>query len=134
MAGKRTGADRAANSRRQEADAGPPFPPKAYRRMRVAIWTGAADATVAPSNAAQLAAQFALLLGLDFTRLEREPSVDGRMETTYLRDAGGRMRIRAVTVADMDHAWSGGSPQGSFTYPAGPDASTDIFEFFSAKA
>lgn len=134
MAGKRTGADRAANSHRQEAAAGPPFPPKAYRRMRVAIWTGTNDATVAPSNSAELVAQFALLLGLDAASQEREPSADGRVETRRLRDAGGRERIRFVTVADMNHAWSGGSSQGSFTYPAGPDASTDIFEFFSSKA
>ncbi len=133
MAGNRTDADRAANARSAAGDA-PPLPPAAYRRMRVSIWAGTNDATVAPSNAATLAGQFAVLLGLAGSRQEREPASDGRAETTFLRDAEGRVRIRVVTVSDMDHAWSGGSPQGSFTYPAGPDASTEMLAYFSARA
>jgi poly(3-hydroxybutyrate) depolymerase len=102
--------------------------------MRVSIWAGTNDATVAPSNATALAGQFALLLGLGSSRQERDPASDGRAETTFLRDAAGRVRIQVVTVSDMDHAWSGGSPEGSFTYPAGPNASAEMFEFFSARA
>ena len=120
--------------RRTASQGPPPFPPEAYRRMRVAIWTGANDTTVAPSNATTLAGQFALLLGLGTSHLERGPAQDGAIEATSLRDASGRVRLRFVTVADMDHAWSGGSPQGSFTYPAGPDASTAIFDFFAGSA
>jgi poly(hydroxyalkanoate) depolymerase family esterase len=116
---------------RTAVETAPPFPPEAYRRMRVTIWTGANDSTVAPSNAATLAGQFARLLGLGAAQQEREPARDGILEASSLRDATGRVRVRLVTVADMDHAWSGGSPQGSFTYPEGPDASTAIFEFFA---
>jgi poly(hydroxyalkanoate) depolymerase family esterase len=117
--------------RRTAGAAAAPFPPEAYRRMRVAIWTGANDSTVAPSNATTLAGQFALLLGLGAAHQEREPARDGILEASSLRDATGRVRLRLVTVADMDHAWSGGSPKGTFTYPDGPDASTAIFEFFA---
>lgn len=131
MAGQRNDGDRAANVRRRSARAAATFPPEAYRRMRVTIWTGANDATVAPSNAATLAGQFALLFGLRTAYQDREPSTNGRSETTCLRDDAGRVRVQVVTIAGMEHAWSGGSPQGSFTYPAGPDASSAMFEFFA---
>jgi poly(hydroxyalkanoate) depolymerase family esterase len=131
MAGQRNDGDRAVNARRRSARAAATFAPAAYRRMRVTIWTGANDTTVAPSNAATLAGQFALLFGLRASHQEREFATDGRSETTCLRDGTGRVRVQVVTVADMEHAWSGGSPLGSFTYPAGPDASSAMFEFLS---
>jgi poly(hydroxyalkanoate) depolymerase family esterase len=130
MAGRRTESERTENGPRRRSAASR-LTPEAYRRMRVTIWTGANDATVAPSNAATLAGQFARLLGLDPAREQSDPATDPRLASTSLRDAAGRVRVRLVTVSEMDHAWSGGSPQGSFTYPAGPDASTAMIEFFS---
>jgi poly(hydroxyalkanoate) depolymerase family esterase len=104
-------------------------PAGSYARMRVMLWTGTADTTVAPTNSEALARQFATLLDL-----EQEPSQrDGRsggIQTERWRDASGRSRIELWTVANMGHAWSGGHSDGSFTHPPGPDASTAMCEFF----
>ncbi len=129
MAGKRPEEDPRDPPRRRNGASHPS--PAAYARMRVAVWTGTNDPTVAPSNSTTLAQQFVRLLGLDETQATSEASEDRRVELRVWRDASGRERVALITVAGMYHAWSGGSAQGSYTYPPGPDASTAMFEFFS---
>jgi hypothetical protein len=99
------------------------------RRMRVMIWTGSDDRTVAPANAMLLVDQFAVQLGLTAAHIEQE--LRGDASVTRWRDGAGRTRIELWVVPGMGHAWSGGSPRGSHTYPAGPRASDEMFAFFS---
>jgi poly(hydroxyalkanoate) depolymerase family esterase len=106
--------------------------PGAYRELRVMVWQGAEDNVVAPVNATMLAHQFVELCDLRAVvpELEERPEVEIRR---WKQTATGIVRIEEWRVARMRHAWSGGSPRGSFTWPAGPHASEAMMTFFLRK-
>lgn len=96
----------------------------------VIVFHGDADATVHPHNAA------AVVAGSTTAPAAAEalaPSRPGQRRATRRlhRGADGRVVAEHWTVHGAGHAWSGGSPAGSYTDAAGPDASAAMWRFFS---
>ncbi|HEX2211193.1 MAG TPA: PHB depolymerase family esterase [Longimicrobium sp.] len=93
--------------------------------LPVIVFHGAADAVVNPENGRRLAAQWALAGGAkDFLRSEEE--VGG---LTVVKDRFGPA-VELWMVQGLGHAWSGGSPEGTYTDARGPDASREMLRFF----
>lgn len=95
------------------------------------VFHGEADVVVNPSNGRYVTAR-ALVAFPPLTRTEkRARAPGGRFYTrTVHRTASGKPVAEHWVVEEAGHAWSGGSPAGSFSDPAGPDASRAMVRFF----
>ena len=94
------------------------------------VFHGDRDATVAPGNADAVAAQAAHGAALR-SRTETGRVVGGHdYERTLRIDAKGRTVVEQWTVRGAGHAWFGGSSDGSYTDPRGPDATAEMMRFF----
>ncbi len=100
--------------------------------IRTFIVHGDRDTTVNPRNAGFVADQMAgPASGRGSQRTMEAQSPGGLAYTRLIRsDAAGRPMLERWTVHGLGHAWSGGSAAGSYTDPAGPDASMGMLEFF----
>ena len=94
------------------------------------VFHGDRDATVHPRNAEQVVAQSAgasaLTMRTDDVRVEHGHDYS----RTVGVDAAGEVVVEKWMVHGGGHAWSGGSPNGSYTDPQGPDATTEMLRFF----
>jgi poly(hydroxyalkanoate) depolymerase family esterase len=106
-------------------------------RTPAIIFHGDRDATVHPLNGQQVADQHAPSAAdspatgasAPTTHHGRKPG--GRAYTvTQRQDKAGRTVTEHWVVHGAGHAWSGGSPTGSYTDPSGPDASREMLRFF----
>ena len=102
--------------------------------MPTIVFHGDRDTTVNPCNGDQVIAQArsAAVGNLQATATVEQGQVPGGR--TYRRtlhaDAGGRAILEQWLVHGGGHAWSGGSPAGSYTDPQGPDAAREMLRFF----
>jgi len=98
-------------------------------RTPTIIFHGDADQIVHPSNAAKIVEA----LAKPHDRVERvvvSPSASRTYSRVVVRDQTGRASIEEWVIHGSGHAWSGGSLDGSYTDPRGPDASSEMIRFF----
>lgn len=115
------------------ADTGRPQDIVSSRGMVPAIvFHGDRDSTVHPRNGDQVVAQLQARLGKDLRRRVEQGSVPGghAYSRTLYADAENRVLLEQWTIYGAGHAWSGGSPAGSYTDPQGPDAAREMLRFF----
>lgn len=103
------------------------------------VFHGDADTTVHPRNGREVLAQ--AVPGSDAPAAAPSPEViqgqlpDGHPFTrTLYRDHAGRVIAEHWLVHGAAHAWSGGSEEGSYVDPRGPDATREMLRFFSLWA
>ncbi len=108
------------------------------------VFHGTDDATVAPCNGEQATEQATQTNDLAHNGSD-DGAIDGDPDETYsdcsapncatvseYHDSTGRSIVEHWSVNGMGHAWSGGTPSGSYTDPDGPDASLEMWAFFAA--
>jgi poly(3-hydroxybutyrate) depolymerase len=59
----------------------------------------------------------------------RAPEGHAYTRTVY-KNANGETLIEQWSIHEAGHAWSGGSPRGSYADSKGPDASAELVRFF----
>ncbi len=122
--------------------------PEGVRPVTVLVLHGMSDTVVVPGHARELIKQVMQVADLidndeDDESIAREATqtrtgVGGTggypIELRDYATASGRIIARLVEVEGLGHAWSGGSPAGSYTDPEGPDATEIVWEFFRDHA
>lgn len=93
------------------------------------VFHGDRDRTVNPANGDQVIAKAgAPGLAAEETRGRSPGGVAYTRRVS--RDGQGRPVLEHWVLHGAGHAWSGGSPEGSYTDPTGPDASREMVRFF----
>jgi poly(hydroxyalkanoate) depolymerase family esterase len=98
----------------------------ASARVPLIVFHGDLDATVHPRNSELL------LAGAAPAEVNAGGVQGGHgYVRSVFRDAAGRVVAEHWLVHGCGHAWSGGSPKGSYTDARGPDASREMWRFFT---
>lgn len=103
------------------------------RSVKLSVWQGAADTTVAPLNAREIVEGWLSLLGVD-TRPDRALGIEGARYTGY-EDASGNLLVESYLVPGMGHgvpihAAAGCGSPGRYFRDIGLCASRRIAEFW----
>ena len=108
--------------RRGISDGGPPVP--------TIVFHGDRDITVHPNNGDQILEQ-SIRTTRTQKQVHRGQVAGGHAYTrTIHTGASGRGIFEHWNIHGAGHAWSGGSPAGSYTDPRGPDATREMLRFF----
>jgi poly(hydroxyalkanoate) depolymerase family esterase len=99
-------------------------------RTPTIVFHGDRDTTVHPNNGDQILEQSLGTMSTE-KKVHRGQVPGGHAYTrTILSDANGRGMLEHWNIHGAGHAWSGGSPAGSYTDPRGPDATREMLRFF----
>jgi poly(hydroxyalkanoate) depolymerase family esterase len=101
----------------------------AHATPRVIVFHGDADRTVHPANGERIVESSAVAPGTS-TTTETGKAGGRSFSRTIIRETNGASRAEHWLIAGAGHAWSGGSPEGSYADAAGPDASREMVRFF----
>jgi poly(hydroxyalkanoate) depolymerase family esterase len=104
--------------------------PATRRIVPTIVFHGERDTTVNPRNADAVVTQ-AVGGAAVRNRIETGRVPGGHtFRRTLFTDAAGTTLVEKWLVQGAGHAWFGGSPEGSFTDPQGPDATSEMLRFF----
>lgn len=108
-------------------------PVRRGRAMPTIVFHGDRDRTVHPVNGQHVLAQAGASAALA-THVSRESPAGRHAYTrTVHTDAQRRPVLEHWLLHGAGHAWSGGSVDGSYTDPLGPDASREMMRFFAQQ-
>jgi poly(hydroxyalkanoate) depolymerase family esterase len=103
---------------------------KAGSPVPTIVFHGDRDTTVHPKNGDRIIEQ-AVNATSPTARVFRGRVPHGHAYTrTILTDGSGQTISEHWNIHGAGHAWSGGSPAGSYTDPRGPDAAREMLRFF----
>jgi poly(hydroxyalkanoate) depolymerase family esterase len=94
------------------------------------VFHGDSDRTVNSINGEQIISQSKAAASLE-TEISQGVAPGGiRFTRTIQTNKTGQTLLEQWMLHGAGHAWSGGSPAGSYTEPRGPDASREMVRFF----
>nr|WP_299246072.1 PHB depolymerase family esterase [uncultured Halomonas sp.] len=102
------------------------------------IFHGDRDTTVHPNNGDRIATQCLASAGVKKSSgakadvaIKQDRVPNGHAYTcTVHQNIHGQAQLEQWSVHGAGHAWSGGTPRGSYTDPKGPNASQEMLRFF----
>jgi poly(hydroxyalkanoate) depolymerase family esterase len=108
------------------ADGGPTVP--------TIVFHGDRDTTVHPNNGDRIVGHSGDVKNSTTKVLSGRVPHGHAYTSTIVTDADGRTITEHWTIHGAGHAWSGGSPAGSYTDPSGPNATKEMLRFFLAHS
>jgi len=107
------------------------------RGVPTIVFHGDRDHTVDARNGAEIVEQavrgHSNELRLQATSRQGGAAGDRQFSHTIYVDTANNPVVEQWVIHGAGHAWSGGSPKGSFTDAGGPDASNEIIRFFYSQ-
>ena len=100
-------------------------------RVRTIVFQGDADRIVHSSNAAKI---IEAKTGDTVERAKVRSSASRAYTRAVTRDKTGTVVVEQWLIHGSGHAWSGGSADGTYTDPYGPDASREMMRYFLEDA